>query len=182
MRRDLLDRHRSLRVLVNLLIALVATYMAAVLWSALLFLGDVILLFFLAWVIAFILEPASILLQRRGLHRPLAVSVIYLALLVVVSGAIVLAIPSFEQEVKLLSEEITNALSPANLTSLNADVISKLRHLGFSERDAQNVVSSISDQLPGWALGFANNAVNATTTLLTSILSVLFNAFLVIII
>src|SRR5262249_17171977 len=94
----------------------------------------------------------------------------------------VLAIPSIEQEVKLLTDEITTALSPTNLATLNAGAISKLHHLGFSEKDAENIVSSISDQLPGWVLGFANNAVNATTTLLASILIVLFNTFLVIII
>src|SRR5262249_20339409 len=181
MRRDLLDRHRSLRVLVNLLVALVATYLVTMLWSALVALGDVILLFFLAWIIAFILEPASILLQRRGLRRTLAVSLIYLALLIVVSGGIVLTVPSIEEEVKLLTSEITTALSPGNLGALSPNAISTLRHLGFSQRDAENVVSSVSSQLPGFVLNFANGAVNATTALLTSILNVLFDAFLVII-
>src|SRR5579884_691618 len=146
------------------------------------FLGDVILLFFLAWIVTFILEPVSLLLQRRRLPRTLAVSLIYFALLVVVSGAIVLAAPSIEEEVRLLANEITAALSPANLSALNANATATLHRLGLSTKDAQNIVSSISVQIPTWALNAANNAVDFTTSLFTSILGVLFDAFLVIII
>jgi predicted PurR-regulated permease PerM len=181
MPQDLLERHRSLRILVSLIITLLLIFLASLVWSALMFLGDVILLFFLAWVIAFILEPVSIVLQRRGLPRTLAVAIIYLALLIVVSGAIVLAVPSIEEEVKLLASELTTALSTSNLNTLGANAATTLRHFGFSQKDAENIVSSISGQIPDWALSFANNAVDATTTLLTSIFTVLFDAFLVLI-
>ena len=181
MPRDLLERHRSLRILVSLIITLLLIFLASLVWSALMFLGDVILLFFLAWVIAFVLEPVSIVLQRRGLPRTLSVAIIYLALLIVVSGAIVLALPSIEEEVKLLASELTTALSTSNLNTLGVNAVATLRHFGFSQKDAENIVSSISGQIPGWALNFANNAVDATTTLLTSIFTVLFDAFLVLI-
>jgi predicted PurR-regulated permease PerM len=96
---DLLDRHRLLRLLLGMLVFAVGILLGHLIWSILVTLGDVILLFFLAWIIAFILEPVSILLQKRGLKRVLAVSLIYIALLVVVSGFIVLTIPSIESEV-----------------------------------------------------------------------------------
>ena len=182
MQRDILDRHRSLRILITLVITLLLIFLAGLVWSALVFIGDVILLFFLAWVIAFILEPVSIVLQQRGVPRVLAVAIIYLALLIVVSGAIVLALPSIEEEVKLVSSELTTALSASNLNSLSTNAVVTLRHFGLSQKDAQNIVSSISSQIPGFALNFANNAVNTTTALLTSILNVLFDTFLVMII
>lgn len=182
MPRDLIERHRSLRILISLLATLIAIFLASLIWNTLMVLGDVILLFFLAWVIAFILEPVSIILQKRGLPRTLAVSIIYLALLIVVSGAIVLAIPSIEEEVRLLTNEITTALSPGNLNTLNGNIVQTLRHVGFSQKDAQNVVNSISGQIPSWTTNAANNAVDVTTTLFTSVLGLLFNAFLVMII
>jgi predicted PurR-regulated permease PerM len=182
MQRDILDRHRSLRVLITLVTTLLLIFLAGLVWSALMLIGDVILLFFLAWVIAFILEPVSIILQQRGVPRVLAVALIYLALLIVVSGAIVLALPSIEEEVKLVSSELTTALSGSNLNALSTNAVTTLRHLGFSQKDAQNIVSSISSQIPGFALNVANNAVDTTTTLLTSILNVLFDTFLVMII
>src|SRR5579871_1430948 len=144
MQRDLLERHRSLRVLIVLVTTLLVIFLTGLVWDALMFIGDVILLFFLAWVIAFILEPVSLILQQRGVPRVLAVAIIYLALLVVVSGAIVLALPSIEEEVKLVSSELTTALSGNNLNSLSTNGIATLRHFGFSQKDAQNIVSSIS--------------------------------------
>jgi predicted PurR-regulated permease PerM len=179
---DLLDRHRLLRLLVGMLVFAVGILLAHLIWSILVTLGDVILLFFLAWIIAFILEPVSILLQKRGLKRVLAVSLIYIALLVVVSGCIVLTIPSIESEVKLLASEITEALSPGNLDNLNSNFVVMLRHLGFSNANAHNIVNSISDQIPALTLSFTSNAVNTTTQLFASILSILFDTFLVLII
>jgi predicted PurR-regulated permease PerM len=181
MPRDLLDHHRALRVLLALLLVIVAFVAANLVWNALVLFGDIILLFFLAWIVAFILEPVSILLQRRGLPRTLAVALIYLALLVVVSGGIVLAVPSIVDEVRRLGSEITNALSEANVNSWNTGIENALRHFGLSQRNAASLVDSLSIQIPGWAQAATTNAVNATTQLVTSILTVLFDAFLVMI-
>lgn len=182
MTRDLLDRHRSLRLLVFLLVAIVALYLFSFVWNVFALFSDVILLFFLAWIVAFVLDPVSILLQRRHVARPLAVTLIYTALLIVVSGAIVLTIPSLEEEVRLLASEITAALSGANLENLSANAVSTLRHLGFSKQNAHNIVDTVSGQIPGWIQTLTNNAVNVTTTLFASILTVLFNSFLVLIV
>src|SRR5579859_2842796 len=76
---DPLDRHRALRLLLGLVLLVVFIYTVGLVWSALALFGDVILLFFLAWIVAFILEPVSILLRQRGLPRTLAVALIYLA-------------------------------------------------------------------------------------------------------
>jgi predicted PurR-regulated permease PerM len=179
---DLLERHRMLRLLVGMLIFVVGIFIAHLIWSILVTLGDVILLFFLAWIIAFILEPVSLLLQKRGLKRVLAVSLIYVALLVVVSGLIVLTIPSIEVEVQLLASEVMRALSPENLGNLSQGAVTLLRHFGFSKQNAQNIVNSISDQIPQIALGLTSGAVNTTTQLFTSIMSILFDTFLVMII
>ncbi|WIG62070.1 MAG: hypothetical protein OJF49_004819 [Ktedonobacterales bacterium] len=182
MTRDLLERHRALRVLLALLLIIVAIYAATLVWHTLVVFGDVILLFFLAWIVAFVLEPVSLLLQRRGLPRTLAVSLIYLGVLLVVSGGIMLAVPSIVDEVKLVGNEVTSALSPANLSQLSANAAATLHHFGFSEKDAHNLVNSIPSQIPQVALGMTNNAVNTTTQLLASILTVLFDTFLVLII
>ena len=179
---DLLQRHRMLRLLVGMLIFVIGIFIAYLIWSILVTLGDVILLFFLAWIIAFILEPVSLLLQKRGLNRVLAVSLIYVALLVVVSGLIVLMIPSIKSEVQLLASEVTHALSPDNLGNLSQSTITMLRHFGFSKQNAHNIVNSISDQIPQMTLGLTSGAVNTTTQLVAAMLSILFDTFLVMII
>jgi predicted PurR-regulated permease PerM len=181
MQSDFLQRHRSLRIVIGLVIVVLAMHVVSVIWSTLVLFGDIILLFFLAWIISFLLEPVSILLQKRGLPRTFAVALIYLALLVVVSGAIVLAIPSIQDESKLLATEITSALSTTNLAALSTNAIGTLRHFGLSEQNARSIVDSFSSQVPGWTTSLTNNAVDTTTQLFTSLLTVLFNAFLVII-
>jgi predicted PurR-regulated permease PerM len=179
MTRDLLERHRSLRLLLGLVIVVLAIVAANLIWGMLVFFGDVILLFFLAWIIAFALEPVSIFLQRRNVPRTLAVTLIYLALLVVVSGGIVLAIPSIVEEVKLLGNEVMNAV--AATTTLNSTLIGALRRVGFTQKAAQDFANSLSQQLNGWALSATGDAVNTATGFLTSILTVIFDAFLVLI-
>ncbi|HLY32500.1 MAG TPA: AI-2E family transporter, partial [Ktedonobacterales bacterium] len=113
---DLFDRHRSLRILVSLLIFVVAIYAFELIWSFMALFGDIILLFFLAWIISFVLAPISVFLQRRGLPRGLAVALIYLALTIITSGLIVLAAPTIGAQLQRLAAELTNAISPANLS------------------------------------------------------------------
>lgn len=181
MTRDLLDRHRSLRILVGLIIVAISFYVIGTIWSVLVVFGGVVLLFLLAWIVAFILEPVSVFLQRRGLHKLLAVSLIYFALLVVVSGGIVLAVPAVEGQINYLASRLTTILSPGNLPVLSNAGVSFLRHFGFSPTDAQHIVQQISQQLPQRAQDFANAAVATATNLVTSILTIIFDASLIII-
>ncbi len=182
MHRDLLDRHRSLRILIGLIITALTMYVVGVVWSVLVIFGDVILLFLLAWIVSFILEPVSVFLRRRGMPRIIAVSLIYLALLVVVSGAIVLAIPSIESQVQRLAGEITATFSPTNLPILNQNLVQTLRRFGLSDKDAQNIVHQLSTRLPEWTNNLANGAVDMATGLVTSIFNIIFDTSLVVII
>ena len=180
--RDILDRHRVLRLLLGLVTVLVAMWVLGVVWSVLASVGDILLFFFLAWVITFVLAPVSNFLISRKFPRVLAVSLVYIALLVVISGAIVLMVPAIQSQVTQLAEEIKSDLSAERLAALNESAVDLLRRLGFTARDAQRIVSQISQQVPGWAGSLANNAVNFATTLVTSIMTILFDTALVFII
>lgn len=180
--RDILDRHRILRLLLGLVTVLVAMWVIGVAWSVLASVGDILLLFFLAWVITFILAPVSNFLINRKFPRVLAVSLVYIALLVVISGAIVLMVPAIQSQVTQLADEIKSDLSAERLAALNDSAVDLLRRLGFTAKDAQHIVTQISQQVPGWAGSLANNAVNFATTLVTSIMTILFDTALVFII
>jgi len=181
MSRDILDRHRSLRALIGLAIVAISFYLISIVWSVLVIFGDVVLLFLLAWIIAFVLEPVSVFLQRRGLHKLLAVSLIYIALLIVVSGGIVLAVPAVEGQINYLASQLTTILSPGNLPALSKTGVDFLRHFGFNPSDAQHIVQQISQQLPQRAQDIANAAVATATNLVTSILTIIFDASLIVI-
>jgi predicted PurR-regulated permease PerM len=180
-RRDILDRHRVLRILLGLVTILVAMWVISIVWTLLASVGDIVLLFFLAWVVTFVLAPVSNFLISRKFPRVLAVSLVYIALLVVISGAIVLLVPALQSQVTQLAEEIKSDLSAERLVALNQSMVDLLHRFGFSQNDAQHIVTQISQQVPGWAGSLANNAVNFATTLVTSILTLLFDTALVII-
>lgn len=181
MSRDILDRHRSLRILIGLLCVAVGIYIVSAVWSVVVVLSNVILLFLLAWIISFVLDPVAILLRQRGLPRVAAVSLIYFALLIVVSGAIVLAVPSIEGQIKLLSTEITSTFSATNLPILSKNAEEILRHMGFSQRDAHNIVSQLSAQLPNWTSQLTNGAVTMATTAVASLLTIVVDTLLIVI-
>ena len=178
---DIIERHPMVRVLLALTVVIVAIFALSTVWQTLVQFGDVLLLFFLAWIVAFILEPVSLVLQRRHIPRVLAVSVIYLALLVVLSGAIVLAIPSIGSEIRLLASEITAATAPGNLSAMTVNATVTLEHLGLSPKNAAAVVKVFSGQIPKWAEALTNDAVNTTAGLFASVLGVLFDTFIVLI-
>ncbi|HEX8996906.1 MAG TPA: AI-2E family transporter [Ktedonobacterales bacterium] len=178
---DLLARYRILRVLVTLVTVIVAIFAVQLIWTSLVTFGDIILLFFLAWVIAFILEPLSTYLRRVGISRPVAVSLIYLALAIVITGVIVLSVPIIGDQIRRLAGEFSDAFSPSNLDQFSANLTLALQRLGFRQRDAAHVVSQVWGQLPTYASDTANQAVTIATNTITSILTLLFDAFLVII-
>lgn len=178
---DLLARYRMLRVLLTLVTVIVAIYTVQLIWSSLVAFGDVILLFFLAWVIAFVLEPLSTYLRRVGLPRPVAVSVIYLALAVVLSGLIVLTVPLIGDQIRRLATELTDAFSTANLDAMSANLTNALVHFGMRQRDASRIVTQVWGQIPAYTSAAADQAVTAATNTITSVLTILFDSFLVVI-
>jgi predicted PurR-regulated permease PerM len=78
------DRIRDpwLRALSILLVCIAGLYLAGMVWALLVHLADILVLFFAAWLLAFMLEPfVSLLAARYKLPRGLAVAGVYGALL-----------------------------------------------------------------------------------------------------
>ena len=102
----MLTRDPWVRALVIVLLVISCLYLAGQIWQIASQFSDIILLFFLAWVVAFILEPAVEVLQRKALvPRPIAVAIAYLGMMVIGAVAIVLIVPALsKQTVQLVSE------------------------------------------------------------------------------
>jgi predicted PurR-regulated permease PerM len=179
MYRDLLERHAVLRLLLAMVTLITALYAGQMVWAMLLHFGGIILLFFLAWIVCFILQPLSAFLERRGLSRLVAVTAIYLSLLGVACGSIVLAIPLIQRQVGRVAAEVAITLTPDNMTLLNARAVLALRGLGLSAKDAQALVGQMSTRIPQWTGALTGQAVDWTTSLAGAIVNLLFNAVLV---
>jgi predicted PurR-regulated permease PerM len=178
---DSLQRHRSLRILVGLLVfilALVAIYLT---WVALQFIGDVILIFFLAWIIAFLLNPICRLLETRGVPRPAAVGAIYLAFVAVIVVGLVFAVPLIAQQVTHFGDEVSRTISPENLGRLSAALTELLQRLGVNPADATTIGKQITNQIPRWVEEAGKQAQGAGQSSLSSVFTVFLDITLVII-
>jgi predicted PurR-regulated permease PerM len=104
-----------IRALVIVLVAISGLYLAGLVWQIAAQFSDIILLFFLAWVVAFILEPVVDLLERQVLvRRPVAVSIAYFGMLVVGATAVVWIVPALSRQAIQLASEL-----PAYVAFLN---------------------------------------------------------------
>ena len=89
-----------IRALVIVMLLIAAVYLATLVWHIALQFADIILLFFLAWIISFILEPVVATLHHRThLPRNLSVLTAYLAMLVFATWAIIQLVPPLTAQV-----------------------------------------------------------------------------------
>ncbi|HUE75994.1 MAG TPA: AI-2E family transporter [Chloroflexota bacterium] len=102
-----MNNSRWLRLLIILLVASVALHLGGILWSLALQFGDIIIVFFLAWLLAFVLSPATDFLRDEfGIARALAAGICYLGLFIVVAGFSVLMLPLIIQQVIQVGEAL----------------------------------------------------------------------------
>lgn len=104
-----------IRALVIVLVAISGLYLAGLVWQIAAQFSDIILLFFLAWVVAFILEPVVDILEHQVmLRRPIAVTIAYFGMLVVGATAVVWIVPALSRQTIQLASEL-----PAYVAFLN---------------------------------------------------------------
>src|SRR5215210_8489525 len=89
-------------------------------WSLLVQLADILVLFFAAWLVAFMLQPAVALAQERyGLRRGAAVGAVYLGLLAVLVGVTVWLAPTLVNQLLTIAQQwptyVDNVTYYANL-------------------------------------------------------------------
>jgi predicted PurR-regulated permease PerM len=139
-------------VLGAFVLAMVAVELAATVFFAF---GDVILVFFLAWLLAFILSPVVAGLTRLVpiLPRIGAVVLVYATLVgaivlvvVLVAGALAQSIGDFVASVPTLRQDLPQLLAPWQ---------ERLNSLGLSQVDLVAQASSFLDNLAGYAVQLA---------------------------
>ncbi|MCS6802991.1 MAG: AI-2E family transporter [Chloroflexota bacterium] len=98
----MLERNRWLQALIIMLVFIAAIYLGGMLWQLFLRFSDIILTFFMAWLVAYTLNPVADFLVRQRLPRLLAIMLVYLFLLVaVITVGLVIVPPLATQTVQL---------------------------------------------------------------------------------
>jgi predicted PurR-regulated permease PerM len=104
---QVVERNPWGRALVILGVVAVGLYLAGELWRLALHFGDVIVLFFLSWLLAFALLPVVRLIEwRLRLPRVAAAAIVYLGLLLVLATCLVLVIPLLVEQVSQLAFQL----------------------------------------------------------------------------
>jgi predicted PurR-regulated permease PerM len=180
----MLIRDPWLRALSILGCAIAGVYLTSLLWQVVMEFADIILLFFLAWLVAFILEPVVGTLVEGRLPRLAAIGLTYLTLLVLLSLGVILLVPALTLQivevvrslptyVEQATVFLTNLQSATNdwLTShgspLLVDVKSALNPQDLSRR-ADALGPPILSNVVGFATGAATLLVELLIMLILS--------------
>src|SRR5690348_12629935 len=109
-----------LRALSILGCAIAGFYLVTLLWQVVIEFSDIILLFFLAWLAAFVLEPVVGTLVEGRLPRLAAIGLTYLTLLVWLSLGVVLLVPALSLQIVEVARNLPSYVEQA--TSVVSDV------------------------------------------------------------
>jgi predicted PurR-regulated permease PerM len=173
-----------LRALSILGCAIAGVYLTSLLWQVVMEFADIILLFFMAWLVAFILEPVVGTLVEGRLPRLAAIGLTYLTLLVLMSLGVILLVPALtvqivevvrslptyvEQATVFLTnlQSLTNDWLTSHGSPLLVDVKSALNPQDLSRR-ADALGPPILSNVVGFATGAATLLVELVIMLILS--------------
>ena len=150
-----------LRALLIILTVIAALYLGQMVWALVVQVSDLLVLFALAWLISFILQPLVVsLTQSGGLGRTPAVLLVYACLLILLAIAGVVLLPALAAQTSLAVEQL-----PAMAESLNrlgAGIVEVLHEHGIPVENYTNQLLGPLNQLGPTLL--SNALVIATGT------------------
>lgn len=175
----MLERNAWFRALIILLVIAVALHLAGLLWDLALRFGDIIMLFTLAWIVAFALRP---LIRVFNAELPLpwgvAVAVVYLLFFAFVVSIGVLLIPTLVSQVTDLAIKVPKlvALLPAWYQSVQGYLPEQVRVENLpaviDQRElltqAQQLATAVLQNAVLWLTGFASAIVALIFVLIMS--------------
>src|SRR5579859_4888381 len=174
-----------LRALSVLGCAIAGFYLIGIVWGIVQEFADIVLLFFLAWLVAFVLEPIVSTMVDGRLPRLAAIGLTYLTLLVVLLAGVVLLVPALSAQIievvrnlPLYIEQATAFLTTfqtsANdwLTSHGSPVLVDIKS-ALNPQELSRRVDALGPPILSNAIGFATGAA----TLLVEVLIMLILSF-----
>lgn len=167
-----MQNNRWLQTLIILLVIIASTWLAAQVWGFLLQFSNIILLFFLAWLIAFILRPIARWLHKRGLPYTLSVAVVYLSLALALVLAGILLVPVISSQIDQLvkkTPEYTTAIQ--NLINQAQSI---LQGWGITAGDLESIASDLIRQAQNTLLSVLQNTLAILQSIATLILQMIF--------
>ena len=164
-----MERDPLVRGLLLLLVTISSIWLMGWLWQIVSGVSDILLLFFLAWLLAFVLDPIARRLQQLGLQRALAAGTVYLGLLVLVAILAVSVVPTAATQLIQLGNTL-----PALVTELQgrADELQRfLQGRGISETQLSDFQRDLFTRAQTLGTVLAANALSVATAILGTVLN-----------
>jgi predicted PurR-regulated permease PerM len=180
-----LIRDPWLRALSILGCAIAGFYLLSLLWSIVQEFEDIILLFFLAWLVAFILEPVVGTLVEGRLPRLAAIGLTYLTLLVLLSLGVILLVPALSLQIVEIARNLPTYVEQSTaflnnlqgtmnewLTSHGSPILVDIKS-ALNPQELSRRADALGPPILSNAIGFATGAA----TLLVEVLIMLILSF-----
>jgi len=174
-----------LRALSILGCAIAGLYLVSVLWGIVQEFADIILLFFLAWLVAFVLEPFVATMVEGRLPRLAAIGLTYLALLVVLVAGVILLVPALSLQIVDVARNLPTYVEQATafltafqtsandwLSSRGSPVLVDIKS-ALNPQELSRRADALGPPILSNAIGFATGAA----TLLVEVLIMLILSF-----
>jgi putative permease len=136
---------------------------------------ETLLLFAIAFLIAMVLNPGVVLLERRGLQRGLAVALLIVVLFAVLALVVLLVVPPFSEQLQQLIEQI-----PGEWSQLYEQIQGWIKTYPTLQQALPSHAGDMLNMVTGQVGGVANFLLRSTLNLANGILVVLL-CFLVVI-
>lgn len=150
--------NRWLQTLIVLLVIIASAWLAGQVWTFLMQFSNIILMFFLSWLLAFVLSPLARALQRRGIPRTLAVGIVYLGLATLFVLGVWLLVPPITEQVSQLQRNFDQYA--ASIESLVVQGDQLLRNFGLEQADLTRIYNEIASQAQGVILSALSNTLS----------------------
>lgn len=170
-----MQRDRWLRALLVLLVIIASLHLAGVIWDVGQRFGDIIVIFFLAWLLSFVLTPVTHALEQElSLPRALAAAGVYFVLFLGLLGTLLLIVPTLIVQLAELGKVLPQYAEqvPIGLNQLQQDLADRNIDVDLTSLyRPQDLTASLT--------GLGSTAVQNLVAILTGVVNVIIAAFIV---
>lgn len=164
-----MERDPLVRGLLLLLAAIGVLWLGGWAWQVVSRFGDVILLFFLAWLLAFILNPVARWLRRLGTPNLLAVGAVYAGLALMLATVGIIIVPALITQLVQLGASLPTL---ATDLQIRADALhAALIELGLPEAQLSDFYRNAIGRAEAIGTSILTNSLSVVGTVVGSVLS-----------
>ena len=167
-----MQNNRWLQTLIVLLVIIASAWLAAQVWGFIIQFSNILLLFFLSWLLSFILRPVARWLTSRGLPYGASVAIVYLALALAITIGGFLLVPLITQQITQLIDNSEQWAT--DLQNFAQDIQNLLTGWGVASNDIERIIGDLLGQVQGALLAILQNTLPVIQSIATLVFQIIF--------